>query len=425
MKNKQGITIAALIIAIVGLSIGFAAFSNTLNISSTASVNPDASNLKVVFANNTDVNNLNTNPVQVFSASTGASGTPGTINNEAQNGPALTGLKASFTQPGQSVVYKLNVVNAGKLKAYLTDIVFGTTGNPAKTVLCTVATKDSNNQDIPVANQATDTLVQSACNGISISVKIGELDAKTASGSLNNLELNVAGYKEVIITISYASGSAYVDGPMNVAFGDIEINAASVGAQSQGGSEPTPVTPQFVVTGDGEIIGYTGNQTVLSIPSTLPETIFTLTSFDLQGCTDMIGAESCEGIYETLSSGEEGLEEYISMANDSTIGQFISYTLTLGSNVSVTKIGDDVFKNKGLTKVTIPSNVVRVGDEAFYSNLFTKVIIDASASDEIQFKDSNNTFTFDPSANCTLSDNSDWKTNSCICWLQDDPTCGD
>ena len=54
MKNRQGITIAALIIAIVGLSIGFAAFSNTLTISSSATVNPCDENFIVQFSKYSD-----------------------------------------------------------------------------------------------------------------------------------------------------------------------------------------------------------------------------------------------------------------------------------------------------------------------------------------------------------------------------------
>ena len=50
MKNRQGLTIAVLIVAIVGLSIGFAAFSNTLTISSSASVNPSDENFIVQFS---------------------------------------------------------------------------------------------------------------------------------------------------------------------------------------------------------------------------------------------------------------------------------------------------------------------------------------------------------------------------------------
>ena len=50
MRNNKGITIAALIVAIIGLSIGFAAFSNTLTVRSTASVTPGSENFVVKFS---------------------------------------------------------------------------------------------------------------------------------------------------------------------------------------------------------------------------------------------------------------------------------------------------------------------------------------------------------------------------------------
>ena len=183
MRNKQGITIAALIIAIVGLSIGFAAFSNTLNISESASVNPDASNLKVVFAKNyfteqvTTPNMLDTTDVTPTLSPnnvTGFTAGDAEINNDAQNGPELTGLEANFTAPGQSVTYTLNVVNAGKLKAYLTDLEFETTENPARTKTCLA-------EETGDSTRATDSLVEAACNGISISVKVGTLEPLTTS----------------------------------------------------------------------------------------------------------------------------------------------------------------------------------------------------------------------------------------------------
>ena len=221
MKKKQNITIAALIISIIGLSIGFAAFSNNLTISGGATVNPDASALKVVFAKNTNTSSLDTSDVVAYSVSTDANATDGVINNDAQDGPTLTNLSASFTRPGQSVVYKLYVVNAGKIKAYLSNLTFGNKSCAA------VETGDS--------TRATDSLVSAACNGISASVKIGDLQPMTSSGSLNNLALDVNDYKEITVTLSYAEGSAYVDGPMTVTFGNIEINATTTGNEMAGG----------------------------------------------------------------------------------------------------------------------------------------------------------------------------------------------
>ena len=46
-RSTKIIAIAALLIGIVGLSLGFAAFSNTLTISSSAEVTPDQSAFNV------------------------------------------------------------------------------------------------------------------------------------------------------------------------------------------------------------------------------------------------------------------------------------------------------------------------------------------------------------------------------------------
>ena len=129
MKNKQGLTIAALIIAIVGLSIGFAAFSNTLTISSSASINPDDSILNIVWSSSSSsaatsdiVPTLNQNNVTGFDADDA---------EIVSNGKTLSNLNVEFTAPGQSVTYSTNlyVYNAGQLQAQLTGIEFENTTN--------------------------------------------------------------------------------------------------------------------------------------------------------------------------------------------------------------------------------------------------------------------------------------------------------
>ena len=227
MKNKQGITIAALIIAIVGLSIGFAAFSNTLSISSSANVNPE-NTMNVVFSSsNSDaetdpiVPTLNPNNV------TGFTSTNGTI---VESGRTLSNLSAAFTAPGQSVTYNLYVYNDGPYVAYLTDLTMGSISCDA----------------IPQQNEsdnATDSLVEAACRGMSVSVTIGTVTL-TSSGSLNNQSLQAnGGYVNASVTISYAEGSSYVDGPMSVTIGDITFAASSVA-----GEVATPSEPQEEIT---------------------------------------------------------------------------------------------------------------------------------------------------------------------------------
>ena len=225
MKNKQGLTIAALIIAIVGLSIGFAAFSNTLTISSSASVNPDPTSMNVVFSSSSSSAQYNSiTPTKNLDNVTNFTATNATITGADYR--TLNNVSAAFTEPGQSVTYNLYVYNAGSYKAYLNELNMG-----AKS--CSIV----ENQEHP-EQEATESLKNAACEGISITVKIDNVTL-TSSGSLNNMELNVDSSKPVQIVISYASGSAYVDGPISVSFGNITFNATSapISSGGQGGNE--------------------------------------------------------------------------------------------------------------------------------------------------------------------------------------------
>ena len=226
MKNKQGITIAALIIAIVGLSIGFAAFSNTLNISSSANVNPE-NTMNVVFSSSNS--DAETDPIVPSLSPNNVTGFTSTNGTIVESGRTLSNLSAAFTAPGQSVTYNLYVYNDGPYVAYLTDLTMGSISCDA----------------IPQQNEsdnATDSLVEAACRGMSVSVTIGETTL-TNSGSLNNQSLQAnGGYVNASVTISYAEGSSYVDGPMSVTIGDITFTASSVAGEVATPSEPQEET---------------------------------------------------------------------------------------------------------------------------------------------------------------------------------------
>ena len=286
MKNKQGITIAALIVAIIGLSIGFAAFSNTLQISSSASVNPSDANFIVQFSKVSNADQTGSSYQIVPDSET--YGDRATINSS--NKKLLEGVHAKFTAPNQSVTYTLYVRNTGQYVAYLNELVFANATNATSGETykhCYAATTDSNNQAIASENQATPSLVTQACNGINIKVTIGTADDVTPSTTGDKAHLNyqtiaVGSSLEASVTISYDSGSAYVDGPMEVEFGNIEINATSavnpslvVVPQQQGGGqqeEPQQVTAddlapvgELTLNEDDEylIAQYTSSNTIM------------------------------------------------------------------------------------------------------------------------------------------------------------------
>ena len=220
-SKTKTLTIAVLLVAVLALGIGFAAFSNTLTISSSASVTPDADTFKVVFSSS------GTSVVEGgVSASTNT--TPNvapdaTIDNTTGD-PTITGLKATFTAPGQEVQYKFYVANIGEYNAYLEKIDLENATGASIFKTCT-------------AGSGTDaTMVSNACNGIGVEVKIGGKTTDEAVGTMLSKGL----YQEVVVTLKYESGSARADGPFSVAFGNIKLTYTS--AKSGGGSGASATT---------------------------------------------------------------------------------------------------------------------------------------------------------------------------------------
>ena len=237
MKNK-GVTIAALIIAIIGLSIGFAAFSNTLTIRSSASVNP-TNTMRVVFSKSSS--GEVTGAVNSVLPDNSTYGDGATIDNSASQNSVLKDIHAKFTAPNQTVKYNtdLYVVNVGNYQAQLTGVTFKNITGESVFKKCTAVTTNKQESEI-----ATDSLVQQACNGISISVKIGNKVATPSDTSLNYQILNVGASLPVEVTITYANGSAYADGDFEVEFGDIEISATSAVDNSLVVTPQEPLVPE-------------------------------------------------------------------------------------------------------------------------------------------------------------------------------------
>ena len=210
-RSAKIIAIVALCVAIVGLSVGFAAFSNELTINSNATVSPNASDFDVNFStSNTSEQDGTVSGVGTNSAT----GENATINNS--NSPTITGLKANFTEPGQKVTYSFYAHNAGKYAAYLNNVTYANVSGKTATKVCT-------------AGVGTDaTMVEAACNGISVSVKVGNDTYTGSMDSITNHLLDLDAYEEVVVTIEYTSTASRADGDFEVAFGDITLTYDSV-----------------------------------------------------------------------------------------------------------------------------------------------------------------------------------------------------
>ena len=197
--NKEKLLmIIALVVGIASLSVGFAAFSTTLNISSSASVNPNSDNFKVRFS--TNQNSLVVSAVTPSANSNGLTASNGSINNTTN--PTLTNLSATFTSPGQYVEYTVYARNEGEYTAYLNSVNF------------------IGNKTCEPVGETTPALVTSACSSINTVVYVGTTEYRETT-EISNHPLSKGAGELVKIRLEYASSGTPVDGDFRINFNDI------------------------------------------------------------------------------------------------------------------------------------------------------------------------------------------------------------
>ena len=210
-RSTKVIAIVALCVAVFGLSVGFAAFSNDLTIKSEATVKPNASDFDVNFSSS---DTSETDGTVTATSTAGVTAQDATINNATA--PTISGIKVEFTEPGQSAKYSFFAHNAGKYNAFLNNVTFKNAKDANANIAC-VAAEGTN------AN-----MVASACQGISIKVKVGTTTFVEPTPTITSHELPIDQYEPVEVTIEYAYGAARADGDFQVNIGDIVLTYGSV-----------------------------------------------------------------------------------------------------------------------------------------------------------------------------------------------------
>lgn len=219
-KDRGGklIAVIALVVAIVGLSVGFAAFSTTLNISSNATAQVGGTEWNVGFsANGTDMAALTTAQAATVNGQTGG-------NN---NGAAKL-MKYTFyqdtgatlsTTAGSKVEYSFYIKNAGRINASLDSISFGTLtcayiSDAAKRTI----EQDASNVGSEVTANTTGTISDADCAAMfNVSFTIDSTPYTSSSTTFNNT-IAAGANVPVKLTIE-ATGNA----PTTVPTGDFTV----------------------------------------------------------------------------------------------------------------------------------------------------------------------------------------------------------
>lgn len=230
INNKQSkiITIVVLCIAVVGITLGFAAFSNTLTISSNATVSPNSSDFKMTIYGMSSLSALEkgidniyevetydslttTVPYIEISNQTITDSTPAIINNEAHT---ISNISATFTKPDNtnSITYMFMIKNDGKYSAYIKETDFKAMENKLSTKTC--VSKTDINKD----------LVTEACDGIRLSI-IGESRQKFLSSNSNFGTHEILPNDYIFLFISmYYTGDVIADQEFSVEFPELTLN---------------------------------------------------------------------------------------------------------------------------------------------------------------------------------------------------------
>ena len=213
-RRNRNLLLIILVIAVSFMTVGFAAFSSELTISSSAIVKPDASAFRVVFSSSGTQYLTN----DVSGSVTGdATAGKAVIANDGDS-PTIKNLTATFTGPGESVKYEFYVYNSGAYVAYLTDIKFNNVDGESLPKVCTAID----------ATSVTDSLMNSACNDISVTVDIGNNSVTNSTSMISGNSLDKNAFKKVTVTIKYEDNGNRSDGDFKVEFGDIKFTYSTV-----------------------------------------------------------------------------------------------------------------------------------------------------------------------------------------------------
>lgn len=212
-KSSYIIAIVALLLAVGAISIGFSAFSNVLEIKTSANVSPSATTFNVDFSSSSSA--VETNDIIPTKTPSTIEATNATIDNTST--PTISNLSATFTEPGQKAVYEFYAYNDGEYQAFLKNITYANIAGETSFKKCKPAVG------------TTDALVQATCNSIVVKVKVGtesEVTGSKANITSHSLDKNNA--EKVTVTIEYLPTENQADGDFTVDFGDITLGYSTI-----------------------------------------------------------------------------------------------------------------------------------------------------------------------------------------------------
>ena len=215
-RSARLIAIVALVLAVTGVSIGFAVLSTNLTIQPIdASVKANEKLFKVFFSSSKSDYQTQTVTAQL----TGGTGDAGDQFQGNQltiqpNSTTLTGIGGTFTEPGQTIKYELGISNIGKINGFLTGITFNNVDSTNSLVKC---------EGTSGGNDLASDKLTTACNDIKVTVKVNGTEYKGSNANITKQEIDANATQEVEVIIEYSSSATPLDGDFKATFGSISL----------------------------------------------------------------------------------------------------------------------------------------------------------------------------------------------------------
>ena len=232
MKNKKTLIISMLAIVVVGLAIGFAAFSSSLTISSSSTVTPSSSTFKVCLSETGTACSVSKTITPTVVGNVDAP-YGFIVLNQFWTAVDSGGTKKSigFTEPGESVTYNMYIRNDGEYTAYLNSIEFA--DETSTDISGNTVTAFKICGSVGVSNPPTDSLLNAACNFINATVTVNngtktETATNATKSGIDGFSLAPGATATVTIKFEYEASGTRADGSFYVSFGDIKFNYSTV-----------------------------------------------------------------------------------------------------------------------------------------------------------------------------------------------------
>ena len=193
MQKERGfriIAVIALMVAVVGLTIGYAAYSSTLKITGAANVDPSSWSVKFAYKNDSSFTGGN-------SLTAVKTGSATMISEATLSDTQVSGFNATLKAPGDSITYNFVVTNSGSLDAELSTFTMGN-------ISCAPA----------AGSNATTEEANAICNELSY----------TLTGVTANEKLGAGKSKDLTLKLEWAStGTAVASDDIAITVGETTL----------------------------------------------------------------------------------------------------------------------------------------------------------------------------------------------------------